>query len=40
MQRRLPVTIQLVHDEQRFAGSSREGGGIDVEGNIQESAGQ
>ena len=40
VQRRLPVTIQLVHDEQRFAGSSREGGGIGVEGKIQESAGQ
>ena len=34
------MTIQLVHDERGFAGSSREGGGIDVEGNIQESAGQ
>ena len=40
VQRRLPVTIQLVHDEQPFAGSSREGGGIGVEGKIQESAGQ
>ena len=34
------MTIQLVHDEQRFAGSSREGGGIEVEGNIRESAGK
>ena len=34
------MTIQLVHDEQRFAGSSREGGGIGVEGNIQEAAGK
>ena len=34
------MTIQLVHDEQRFAGSSCEGGGIGVEGKIQQSLGQ